>query len=235
MDRGSFIHKLLAEYYTLKKDKSFDGSQVVDLINKHRADVLLETSLPSDKIENAIKAFAQYLLFHKDESWEIIGVEEPFSKILYEGSELRIILEGKIDLIVKDNSGKIFPVDHKSVDRETYPTSLKNQFIAYAWALDTNTLIENRIGMQKTKPPEEKFLRHIHNYSSDQINEWIEDAVYAVMRMHAAMQTEVYPGSFSHCWSCFYKDICSTERQDREKVIDRDWARGEGSELYVND
>jgi PD-(D/E)XK nuclease superfamily protein len=234
LDRGSFIHDLLARYYTAKKEGS-DDSIIVDIINAARADILLDTDLPPEKVDLSIKAFASYILYYKSESWTVLEIEQPFSKVLYETEDLRIIMEGKIDLIVKSTDGKIQPVDHKSIERDSRPVSLKNQFIAYAWALDTNTLIENRIGLQKGKSADEKFTRHLHCYSADQINEWIEDAVYAIRRMDMAVMAGYFPGSYSHCWSCYYRPICESERQDRDTVINRDWEKGEGSELYAKD
>lgn len=231
-ERGTLIHSLLANYYELKKTGRLNGETVTDLIQNARANTLIDTELPSEVIEKSIRIFAEYVLHYKSETWVVIAIEQAFSRILYEDADITIISEGIIDLVVNTAGKTNVPVDHKSVERNESPNSLTNQFINYAWALDSGLLIENRIGMQKTLPVDEKLTRHIHSYPHDVIEEWKESVIYHVKKMDQYVQAEYFPPSYAKCYNCYYKELCGSDKATRELKILNEWKAEEGSRIY---
>jgi hypothetical protein len=77
--------------------------------------------------------------------------------LLYEDDDIRIYMTGKIDLRVNTKGYTNLPYDHKTFSRSSPVNQMSNQFKNYCTA-KSNYLIVNRIGLQKTLKPHDKFL-----------------------------------------------------------------------------
>lgn len=234
--RGILIHKMLAEYYRIKKDRTPEGEDILGIVQSARAESLIEDTLPSETIEESIKVFMDYCMYYKGDTWKVLEVESAFSTIIYENEQLRVLFEGVIDLIVEDEHFGHMIVDHKSIQRENHPNQRTNQFLGYTYVTKTNTLLENRLGMQKTKSVPERFTRPLHSYSDDNWIEWINSVEYHVNRLDEHIQKGYYPSSFSHCHNCVYKELCNIgSEKDRQFSIDTRWLKGAAADLFIGE
>lgn len=175
-------------------------------------------------IAEAIKTMEQYFDFYRNDVWTPIGVEEVRGNLIYEDSDLRVIWKAKYDLIVDTNAG-IHSVDHKTMKQRKDTVALNNQFIGQCVLLKSRNVIIDKIGLQKTLKPEEKFTRPVISYSADIMAEWVNEIVPYYARMYAAYrEAGYYPPNYTHCENKFgtckyYEDVCRNDRSMREESL----------------
>ena len=245
LDRGSMLHDMLALYRILLKLMWRNGDPTCLTVseaqflkeNETEAKVypwqeIVERSIflgrtymatqseniELDEGEEVIKNFAEYCDFYQNDGWQPIEVEAAFSKILYESSDLVLVVEGRIDLVTDSRSGRTV-VDSKSASRRSGPILLSNQFICYAWATDVPSVTVDKIGFQKTLKPKERFQRHVLSYPREIKEEWRDWAVYWGKMAVFYIREGIFPPNFTSCdkyGGCIYLPICSTTPAARE-------------------
>lgn len=158
---------------------------------------------------------------HEDEHLEILAVEEPFDYVLFEDEFVRIIISGKIDLLVNKPSiaGSAsytnLPYDHKTYAR-TFPIDrFNNQFINYCVPTGSNYLMYNGIGLQSTLPPEEKFRRIPLSYDPEYIQQWKDNVTKVILNDYLTCIKEgFWPKRFNACRRfgrlCEFSILCDT-------------------------
>lgn len=224
---GDMIHQMARAYYVCKKYRqNWDGNKkthadVVDAcvrIGRHAA---VKMSIDSEEVEATITAFRDYCKHYADDDWiDILHVEQPICKVLHEDPELLILYEGRVDLVVRLRNCPILPVDHKSSKRRGRPEELSNQFIGYCWALGVNNIMINKVGLQTTVKPAEKFERHLFSYSNAIIEEWRNETVWWVQESLRRKQEDFYPANKTSCdkyAGCVFAEVC------RADPVTRDW------------
>jgi len=164
----------------------------------------------------------------EDEHLEILAVETPFDYVIFEDEWIRIIISGKIDLMVnkKGHGGEAsytnLPYDHKFVTRDFPVDRTDNQFINYAHAVSSNYIIVNKVGMQKTLKPEEKYKRIPLSYDPLFIDQWKENVIRVVIDKYLpARLRNHYPMRFSNCRKfgrlCEFHPVCNSSGEDAKK------------------
>jgi len=161
LDRGTLIHYACETYYQCLKDGVKYHDAVAAALLKLKTAFTFESELDTNEASHLIDTMEQYFDHWRvaDQQFEILGVEESFMYLLYEDDDMRIYLAGKIDLRIRDNKYENLPYDHKSFSRSGPVNGLSNQFKNYAAVCNSDYLIVNKIGLQKTLKPHEKFLR----------------------------------------------------------------------------
>lgn len=169
-----------------------------------------------------LETMDQYFKFYPNETWEPLVVEEVEGKMLYEDDEIRVYWKAKFDLIARTNGPNVLPVDHKTMSQDRSGTKMHNQFMGQCFIAGVNAMCVNKIGWQLSKPPEEKFKRVMHNYTTDGLLEWQSEIVpYWAYRMLTANESGYYPPRFTQCenkyGTCeFYEHVCGVDRNMRE-------------------
>jgi hypothetical protein len=229
-EKGGLLHHGLDTFYNLKRYRSRwlqNNKTYADIVQscvvamRHKA---LSMNLSLGDVETVIDAFIQYTDFWENDDWRddnIIAVEKVYSRLLFESPELVILYEGKIDLIRKTGT-KLVSVDHKSVSSRRDPNELSNQFRGYCWLLDTNEIIINEVGFQKSLKAADKFRRHVIQYSQATLNEWRENAIFWIRLMLGLIETDKFPMNFTSCdkySGCQFKDMCVRDPEVREHMI----------------
>src|SRR5579859_1091334 len=197
-EKGDLIHQMLKSYYRIyrardKWKKEYTHDDVVKMVGKYGMFYSQALSIDTDTCARIIHTFTEYANFWKG-SWVPLFVEEVASKVIYEDENYIFIMVGKIDLIVEERQlpqGKLI-VDHKSSERNTKLSELSNQFMCYSWMLGIMHVTINRIGLQKTLKPEEKYVRIPLCYSPDKINWWVDNTVEWIKRLISAMEKDKY-------------------------------------------
>lgn len=224
LEMGTLIHYLLEQYYKGKKENSVNIEEIVELGRVES----LKFDLTLDEIGEHIFQFREYVSYYEDlENIIPVYIEQPFAVPFYEDDEIQIILQGKPDLIFRyPNSFDLIVMDHKKVTRESPISPLRNQFLLYATAIKTDTVIVNKVGFQKTKSRKDRFLRASFIYNKEILEEWKQETIADIKRMILFEQAGYYPKNRSSCekWDgCWYQRYCATRPSARDFLIGNEY------------
>jgi hypothetical protein len=215
MERGSLCHVGNEVYYQGLKDGLGYDVSVNMALSKIREAGVVSTDLDNDVINRCVDVMEEYYDYWRiaDQGFVINSVEEPFMFLLFEDSDVRIYLAGKIDLVTSDNRYENEPVDHKTYDRTYNVGRMNNQFKCYALATGSNYLTVNKIGFQKTLKPHEKFVRTRLTFDPLTLEEWRQNVITTLMNNYLTCLTEnKWPMNETSCEKynrrCEFYDIC---------------------------
>ena len=230
LDLGSLAHEGLAVYYTLLGEGVDYAVRIERALMKIRelsSDVSQSNSEPEDVsiLLKAIEQTCDYWRAEDENSLEILAVEQPFAYELFSDDSVRIILSGKIDLLVnfrgigRNASYERLPIDHKTFSRDSMLLRKSNQFINYCSAVESNYLVVNRIGLQKTLKAEEKFKRLPLSYDPIYIADWKKNLTSMILNEYlSCVASEAWPEKPTSCNKfnrlCEYYSICDSSGQD---------------------
>lgn len=231
LEKGSLVHVFMKHYVTGKKNNRHMNPQDWKKLLKE-AEFLMRESGSSmgiglDEIDETVDACNQYADHYQFDGIEVLAVEEPFSRILYEDEKVRIIWQGILDLVARLPGEPVAVFDYKSEQRQSTPSSLSNQFEGYAWAMSVDTVVVDKIGFQKTLKPEEKFRRLRLDYSGKKrtlLHEWRRDAINKILegveRHKMEAQGKAYwPRNRTSCdkySGCIFKGVCENQPDTRD-------------------
>lgn len=238
---GGLAHEGLEQYFLgLKRGQSYSDRMHACLmkIRQVSSDPEVSNSDPDEvnRVLSAVEESCDYWRF-EDEQLQILEVERAFAYILYEDDFVRIIITGKIDLLVNKpalglSAGYMnLPIDHKTFKRDTEVPDLSNQFMNYTSAVGSNYLIVNRIGLhdpdaKKPKPAEEKFKRVPISYDPFQLAEWKENIKNVILDEYLqCLATGRWNMRFTGCLAfnrkCDYYEICKTSgTEDKQRKLE---------------
>lgn len=250
LERGSVMHTMLKRYRQGKKEgrvtKDTHGILVNECILVGKVAAANTYHLSVDEFEEDVRVFNDYVLRWQYDGWEILDLEQPFSKILYTdntpieyGSKvydgLNIIYEGVIDARIRDPKIGLSVVDTKTESRRSYPYILSNQFQGYEWAFGIPVIID-KVGYQgtlKSNDPEpddkgrdkSKFRRLVHESGQFAINEWVNDTVEQVktaIGWHGQLESgerKTLQKNRTSCdkySGCIFQKVCAVPEEVRE-------------------
>jgi hypothetical protein len=235
LDLGSLAHGGLEVYFKgLAAGMHFEDRMQATLmkIRELSSDPENSNSEP-EEVDNLMTAIEQSCDFWRAEDencLEILAVEEPFVYELFSDESIRIMISGKIDLLVnfrglgRNASYDKLPIDHKTFSRESMLLRKSNQFINYCNAVGSNYLVVNRIGLQdpeakKPKPAEEKFKRPPLSYDPVYIQDWKDNLTKLILNEYLTCVAEDYwPEKPTSCNKfnrlCEYYPICDSSGKD---------------------
>lgn len=230
MEEGSLIHQALEFHYKGIKAGVSLAEIIPGAINQVRLSAG-ELSRSPEEVDNVIRVYSLYADFYKFDTWIPLEIEQPFVFTLFETDDLKVLYEGKVDLVVKHSqTGETSIVDHKSEEKATIPQPLSNQFMSYMLGNKVNRIIINKLGFQKKDPPSGRFKRQTLMLSQDVLEEWRESAIYHTLHLDKAIQAGYFPPTYSECWRCIFKEICALPVNGREDQLRLLFKRGERHE-----
>ena len=231
LEKGSLLHYLLELYYQGKKESYVDQAKMEEIIESGRIKSL-EYDLNLEEVGEIIFQFREYCRFYEEENIIPLYVEQPFTVKLHEDEDLIVMLSGQPDLIFRyGHNSTLNVMDHKKISRNSEFSPLRNQFLLYATAMQTDTVIVNKVGFQKTLKPKERFLRQPIIYSPELLDEWKSDAIENAKLMLIHERAEHFPRNRTSCekWDgCWYQRYCTTKPRAREFLIGTEYIVGEG-------
>lgn len=240
LDKGELVHLMAKNYYLAKmqrKELGLNHAEMIDLSIDKARQAVIEMDLSVEDAEECINTWRAYCIYYKDDPWEPLAVEAPFSVILYEGETVRVVFEGRMDLVAQNplqNNMKLI-VDHKTGSRNSTPTGLSNQFMGYCVVGGTTLAVMNRIGFQKTLPPAKKFVRHILSYPKSVLEEWVKVTVWRAIFVDACVQEGHFPPDFTKCdeyGGCQYREVCLTPPDARPDKLQRFFRVAEAYDVF---
>lgn len=229
LDLGGLAHEGLEKYFLgLKAGAQFDDrmQSCIMKIRELGSDPTV-SNVDAEDLQQLLKCVEEscHHWRHEDEHFEILEVESAFAYVLFEDEWLRIIISGKIDLLVnkhgigREASYTNLPYDHKTYQRDFPVLRTSNQFINYSAACGSNFLIVNRIGLQKTVAPEDKYKRIILSYDPIFIQEWKDNLRDMILNEYLeCVRTGIWPRKFTSCLKfnrlCEYHAVCDSSGQE---------------------
>jgi hypothetical protein len=223
LDMGGLIHEGFEVYYKmLQAGSSFNDrlQHALYRVKEISSDVTKWNS-DIDEVRIVLATLEENLEFwkHEDERLEILIVEQPFAFVLFEDEFIRIIITGKIDLLVNKPGYEGLPIDHKSNKRDSEVLRLSNQFECYTYAVQSNYLVVNKVGFQKTLKPSEKFKRVPLSYDPIYLEQWKTNTIHVILNYFTtSLATQIWPMNTTACLSfnrrCEFYDICDTSGED---------------------
>lgn len=227
LDRGQIIHAGEEQYWLgLKEHKPWetcvDNALVVArfALNISDIDDVAEGNAYIDALEGS---FHHWKI--EDLSYIIGEVEQPFSYVLYEDDNFRIVMIGKVDLVVSNNQYNNLPIDHKSFERDYGAKRHTNQFINYANAVDSYYLLVNRIGVyakSSKKKPEERYKRVPLSYDPAYIESWKANTVMWAMKYYQSTVENTWERNLTSCdkfnRNCEYLEmVCDVSGEENKE------------------
>lgn len=219
LDRGTLVHNSLEAYFKhLAKDANWPAA--IDALKMGLLASTHDTDLEADDINRIYEVLIETCERWKwrDLRFEILAVEEPFAYTLFEDDTIKVIMIGKIDLLVNYENYTNLPVDHKSYER-TFPLRRRtNQFCNYSFATGSNYLFVNRIGFQKSLKPEEKHVFFPLSYDPVFHTQWRNNVIHWARRYVECTATNIWPMNDTSCDKygriCEYNDVCDTSGEE---------------------
>ena len=233
LDIGGLFHIGLDKYYSsLKASTNWDSAVSAGLSGIRLA--LPLTDLDSSDGDRVLEVFEENTSYWReaDLSFKIELTETPFTYVLFENDAFRVSMTGKVDLVISDNTYRNLPVDHKTFSRDFGINRLSNQFINYCNATNSNFILINRIGLQTSLKPKDKYKRVPISYDPAYIAQWRENTIVWAMRYLDCVQTGNWEMNPQSCVRygrlCDYYSICDTSgEQNKEYKLNTDFAVSE--------
>ena len=230
-EKGTLIHYLLEHYYKAKKlNKIIDIKDEIEAIIELGRVKSLEFDLTLEDVSEHIFQFREYARFYEGENITPLYIEQPFTVEIFEDEDMKVLISGQPDLIFKyTGTNNIAVMDHKRMAREFPYSPLRNQFLLYATAMKTDTVIVNKVGFQKTKAAKDRFVRTPFIYSQEILDEWREDAINRAREMILYERNNYFPRNRTSCEKfngCYLQRYCSTKPRAREFLIGTEYIIG---------
>lgn len=240
LTKGGVLHTGLESYYKYLmahpgEDRLLIHNQAVELAKSDAEAKAALIDINLDDANEVIYQIGEYLEYYKDDDIQPIAVEEPFLKVLYESvdDDFRLIYAGKVDLVATAAryQWKPVPFDNKSSARNQTPSGRSNQFFGYCWALDSNILVVNKVGFQKTLSPAERFKRYPLSYPQEYREQWVRNTIKWGYKLAWAIENDEWEENLTSCdkySGCIFLPICeSITPEAKEWKIRTEFITGE--------
>lgn len=222
LDTGGIIHIGLENYYkSLQLGMDFPASLDNGLV-KARVELSSNSDLSTAEGNRCLEVIEENLIFWReaDKQFQIEQVERSFAYVLYEDETFRIIMIGKIDLLISDNQYTNLPVDHKTYSRD-FPVHRKtNQFCNYSYALKSNFLLVNRVGLQTSLKPKDKYKRPYLSYDKEFHAQWKDNVIKWCMHYYDCVESNDWPLNDTSCDKynriCEYYEVCDVSGSENK-------------------
>lgn len=232
-NKGTLFHKLAEVYYKAKKDnlleKDFAGI-VQKVMDTGRALGLTKYNLTDEDTDIVVRTFRDYASYYRHENYETQEVEIPFSKVLFEQGDLRVIINGTLDLLVRNQQGHEIVIDHKTKSKDYMPGELTNQFICYAWATGRRIVMPNRVLFKLGESDEKRFKRQPYTYSARMVEEWSTMVMYRALRIDEMVRANYFPPNYTRCemyGKCIFYSVCNQDPSGRVVELEENFIQSD--------
>lgn len=137
---GNIIHQALE--YTLESNESLNLYDLLENYRESRPDFDPDNQIPDELIEDGQEMLKEFYDRHKDELFDIVAKEMPFSVVLGGGR-----FNGYIDLVWRDQYGNVKCCDFKSGKREVAAKAVPEDLQLGLYALILQHLYPDQDGV----------------------------------------------------------------------------------------
>lgn len=190
LNLGSWYHDVLAYYYEQLPTLPILNSIPATLEYMQSPALLTKYGIvDSATLKFHLKRMRDYLHHYMftDEKIKVIAVEKGFSYLLYEDTDYRFILEGKIDLVAHIPTYGLTVWDHKTQSRKENRYPFNHQVMNYFNYVRPAYFIYNYIGLQENLSPGH-LRREFWAPTSEQLEVWLSDVLGTFERVATRLQ-----------------------------------------------
>jgi len=228
LNKGRLFHEVMALHYT-------DNDPMAAVARIHT--LLHNDDGTQDEIQELVSwMYAGYLeMWGSDPQWKVLAVEQtsylwlPTERDCQSRTQLKMIL----DLLVEDEQGRVWLVDHKTGANLPNEIELEHddQFALYQWGKEQEGhhiygIIYNAVRTQRNKGPmalEDRFKRVMMYRTPEQLRNTAIDAYRTVRRMRAcAAQNQVERCfGYTRCvkpYTCQFAEPCLYGRKGGDET-----------------
>ena len=199
MEKGILFAQFLEIYYKRKmRDKN-------TIVSPFWADVVCKRlGISKEEGDKFWRAMHHYTIEYKDCRWHPLAIEDGFTKVLYQDSEVKVVIEGRPDLLVYDPLVKdTVVVDHKTQSSYREIPPFNHQMMAYLFAAHKNYFCYNHIVFTK----EPTFRRNFIKVTDAEIEYWRACVVSMVQDMLRSKFTPNF-NCMSQYGLCDFFQVC---------------------------
>jgi hypothetical protein len=192
----------------------------------------LVTDLSPEDRESCIEKFMEYVSYwNSRDKFQVLEVEQPFSKVLYENENLIILYEGIMDMLVHDEDWGPVPYDTKTGGWNRPRFDTENQLTGTCWVFNSNKFVIDKVLEVKEEP----FRREIHSYRQEQLEEWRIDAIQTSLKAINYIKNDFFPRHRNGCsmyGGCEFYRVCKTTPDSRDFQLEAFFKR-DASEFHL--
>lgn len=234
---GKFVHKALARFYTCLKEEMEFMEAFNDTVKYTESKLTSEFDLNFEETQFLLKNIKDYMSYYMNDKYikKVLEVEKTFSKLIYEDSTIAILFEGTPDLIYENYESQTEVMDHKTESARRKLFGLNNQFLAYPFLLDNNRIYRNAIGLQKTKPPADRFYREMYSFPQGKIEHWKNNMVDIGKDIIESYRTNKWQARHSQCETnpihrsgCMFQEVCRMAPANWEYELETEFVKTSG-------
>jgi hypothetical protein len=238
LSKGRLFHDVLAAHYLATRDGLSPSSGVTNVL----------VGCPDEELTELVSwMYVGYLdAYGLDPDWEILEVESTREIWLptERGGRSGFRLKVKIDLLIRDEVGRTWLVDHKTAGdfASELGLDLDDQFSLYQWALErcgvpVHGVIYNCARTRRNKTPmtlEQRFRRVMLYRTPEQLQNTAIDAWRTARRMSKACERTT--NSDRCTWGCSFTEPCLHGRKggdEHDFLLSsgyRQWTNGNGND-----
>lgn len=236
-EKGQLGHIGIHAYWVARiAGEDFMSASTIGL-EKAKQSALEFKNLEAEDCLDCFQTLVQFFKFISNSAWIPLAVEKHFRFVAYENEaeRLRIILTGRIDLIVKTPQIPIIPIDNKTESERWFYSQMSNQFKIYCLACKSNVLGVQRVGYTKLKP-EDKFRLELLPFDPDILEEFRTEILpYWCKQLLLCKEENYWPPNTASCvhghFKCQFSDaynggICNISRSVRQQKLERYFTKG---------
>jgi len=214
LSKGRAFHNVLAAHYTALKegrDPRIDAQNVIQPLYEKDGDL-------ADLVGWMYEGYCER--YRTDPKWKVLAVEhrDLFWLRTAAGTRSGYRLKTVVDLLVADELGRIWVVDHKT--GRNFPKEvaleLDDQFQLYAWGLiqrgwKVHGVVYNFARTQRNKGPmdlDARFARYPIYYTPTQLDNTALDAWRTARRIHGGRFVERATDREQCLWRCPFTEAC---------------------------
>jgi hypothetical protein len=238
LDEGDLLHRMLEFYNLVLRDTGtevlYDNEKFVQLQKAvSEFGQFISTTLDLQPVEasEVIYQFNEFTKFTRMDGVKILEAERPFMVELYKDEDLGVYYTGKIDRYTDTPNYGHVPRDYKSGGQRKVPSTLSNQFTGYAFSTNSDIIIVDKVGFQKTLKPQDRFNEHPLYYNAYKKEEWKQDTIWWAKQYAFYLETNTWPRNRTSCdkWAgCQYERICDANDDEfRQHIIKTEFHIGD--------
>lgn len=239
-EEGDLLHRMF-EFYNLvlrdtKTEILYDNDKfpvLLKAIEDFGQWYSISKDLLPGEASEVLFQFNAYAKHTRMDGVTVLEAEKPFIVKLYQDDQLGVYYSGIIDRYTNTTEFGNVPRDYKSGGQRGRPETLNNQFTGYTFAIDTDIVIVDKVGFQKTLKPEQRFEHHPLYYNQYKKDKWKQDTIWWAKQYAFYIETNTWPRNRTSCgkWGgCDFTIICDANDQEMKNhliktrfIIDTHW------------
>jgi len=238
--KGAVMHRCYESFY-LTEIAGGTYQECVQTATQALLDAATSTGMPQEELTLCLIKATSYFEAHREPIYKPIKVETGFSHPIYESPQIKILYEGRIDLLVRLNyNNQLAWVDHKNYLIKEKPSFNTNQFYGYTWIMYklfsgeySGQGMQDCTWMAESNKGPAAHDMFMQSFTYDQVVEWEKQTITSLLEMAAYMnsrnwrfaqppQKNIFSCTAGKYGGCKFMGVChagNQESQEYQQII----------------